>query len=188
MTFDTLFNDLKSVYEYFITVFGRLIVYINSQPLLVLGVLVTVTLPAVYLIISFIIFLSDSSEDITTEGFRIYRIFKNKKIQKEEKERRESFKKDTEFNRQMRYEQGKKIANTFFSNNPNRMTVRVNGFTYYQEGFENKHWGNSKRTRVTKKYKISENGEIYHSNTSITSTETYDNTSSEQLEEKYDAD
>lgn len=188
MTYDTLFIDLKSVYDYFLTVFGRLIDYINNYPLLILGIFVTVSLPSIYFIVSLISYLSESTDDVTAEGFRIYKVFKNKKQKKEEKEMRESFRRDKEFNKQLLYNQGKLLANTFFSNNPQRMSIRINGFTYYQDGFENKRWGNSKKTRVTKKYKIDQNGGIYLSNQSISSTETYDNTSSQQLDDDLEID
>lgn len=188
MTYDTLFSDLKEVTDYFLTVFTKLILFINSNPLMVLAVFITVSLPVVYLIFSFFVSVSDISSDITTDTIGIYKFFQLKKKKKEEKEMLESFRRDKEHNKQVIYDQGKRLADTFFSNNPQRMSIRINGFTYYQNGFENKHWGNSKKTRVTKKYKIDENGELYLSNQSISSTETYDNTSSQQLEEKYDAD
>ena len=187
MTYDSLFSDISAISDYFFTVIGRLIIYINSQPLLVLAVFISVTLPSVLFIIFLVSVLIDSPEDLTFDGIRFYKIFRSKKLKKEQRLLRESFKREKEHNEALRYEQGLSIAKTFFSNNPNRMSVRVNGFTYYQDGFENKHWGNSKKTRVTKKYKQADDGSFYLSNTSYTSTETYDNTS-EQLDDKLDLD
>lgn len=76
MTYDSLFSDMSAISDYFYTVIGRLIIYINSQPLLVLAVFISVTLPSVLFIISLIISLSESSDDITTEGFRTFNFFR----------------------------------------------------------------------------------------------------------------
>lgn len=91
MTYDSLFSDMSAICDYFYTVIGRLIIYINSQPLLVLAVFISVTLPSVLFIISLIISLSESSDDITTEGFRVINFFRKINFKKKAKEARIKF-------------------------------------------------------------------------------------------------
>lgn len=184
MTYDKLFADLTAVSDYFIKVFTNLYVFINSQPLLVLAVFVTISLPAIFIIISFFSDLSDSSDEVTAEGFAIYKTIRLRQNKKKMEEQRKAFQRE-KINKQVRAHQ---LAQTFFENNPGRMSVSIMGHRFYQDGFENKHWGNSKKTRVTKNYKINENGEMYLTKQTISSSSTYDNTSSDHLEEVFDAD
>ncbi|MEE1321074.1 MAG: hypothetical protein UHM85_06015 [Acutalibacteraceae bacterium] len=111
MTYDKLFADLTAVSDYFIKVFTNLYVFINSQPLLVLAVFVTISLPAIFIIISFFSDLSDSSDEVTAEGFAIYRRIKNVKVKKEIKEKRKQFHINKNY---VRYRNG--YNNSFYQN------------------------------------------------------------------------
>lgn len=111
MTYDKLFADLTAVSDYFIKVFTNLYVFINSQPLLVLAVFVTISLPAIFIIISFFSDLSDSSDEVTAEGFAIYRRIKNVKVKKEIKEKRKQFHTNKNY---VRYRNG--YNNSFYQN------------------------------------------------------------------------
>lgn len=86
MTYDTLFSDLKEVTDYFLTVFTKLILFINSNPLMVLAVFITVSLPAVYLIFSLFVSVSESTDDFTTDGLFLLKYFRSDKFKKKQKE------------------------------------------------------------------------------------------------------
>lgn len=103
MTYDSLLADLVSASEFFVNVLTRVIVWINSEPLLVLAVFVTLSLPALYLIFAFVSDLSNSSDEVTAEGFAIYRRIKSFKIKKEIKEERKKFHQNKNF---VRYRNG----------------------------------------------------------------------------------
>lgn len=184
MTYESLLSDLQTVFEYFMEMLQKFITSVSQYPFIMLGIFLLISFPVLLLIFDFIISLISSGEDITTEGFRIFKAFKLRENKKKMKAQREAFDRE-KINKQKRaYE----IAQTFFENNPNRMSISIMGFKFYQDGFENKNWSNSKKTRVTKKYKLDSNGEMIHSGTTVTSTESYDNTSDLQLLNNFDVD
>lgn len=184
MTYESLLNDLRLVYEHFIGFLGEFIDNLTDKPLIMLSLFILLALPALCLIFTFFASVAYSSDDMVSEGFNVYRNFKIRENKKKIKREQEAFKRE-KMNKQIRaYE----MAQTFFKNNPNRMSVSIMGFKFYQDGFENKNWSNSKKTRVTKKYKFDSNGELIHSGTTVTSTESYDNTSDLQLLNNFDAD
>lgn len=160
MTYDKLFSDLTAVSDYFIKVFTNLYVFINSQPLLVLAVFVTISLPAIFIIISFFSDLSDSSDEVTAEGFGIYKSIKNKQNKKKMEEQRKAFQRE-KINKQVRAYQ---LAQTFFENNPDRMSVSIMGHKFFQSGFELENWSNRHRNSRNRRY----NYTTSHDNSSST--------------------
>lgn len=144
--------------------------------------MITVGLPLVLLVLKSIANFSHSAEDFTYKesnrmfirSDKLYRKINRKKISSE---------------RERQKTEAQALANEFFENNPNRMTVTVNGFRFMQEGFEKKHWGNSKRARITKSFKFdNDTGDWVVSKLSMSSSESFDNSSDEQLLHRYDPD
>lgn len=182
MSYNSIFNSLGTASDWFI---NRFLIpffdFIESTPLISAAIMITVGLPLVLLVLISIANFSHSAEDFTynesnrmfLRSSKLYRKIHKKQIY-EERERQKT--------------EAQALANEFFSNNPNRMSVTVNGFRFMQDGFEKKKWGNSKRARVTKTYSFDKNGEMYVSRQSISSTESYDNTSDLQFYSEYDPD
>lgn len=106
MTYETLLYNLKLVYTYFYGMFASFLAHISQYPVIVLSLIILIALPALYLVFSFVSSLSDSSDDITTEGIRIYKYFKSDKFKKKSKEMRMNFHKTKKY-----FEQ-KKLNNT----------------------------------------------------------------------------
>lgn len=91
MTYESLLNDFRAVYEWFYASFQRLLFSVEGKPLVKLGLFVIIALPALYFLFDFILSLSDSGEDMINEGYKIYKQFKRHNINSTSKETRKAF-------------------------------------------------------------------------------------------------
>lgn len=91
MTYETLLHDLNQAYMYFLTAFSRFLNVIKQHPLIMLSLFIVVSLPILTYIFIFISTASDTADDMTTEGFRIYKYFKSDKFKRSSKELRVKF-------------------------------------------------------------------------------------------------
>lgn len=100
MTYESLLNDLRAVYDWFFDSFQLLLTSIKSKPLIILGLFVLISFPVLYLLFDFFGVLAESTDDFTTDGIRIYKYFRSGKFNKKAKEMRLNFHKfKSKFNR-----------------------------------------------------------------------------------------
>lgn len=162
MTYETLLYDLKLIYVYFYDMFSKFLATLKQYPVIVLSLLVLIALPALYFVFSFIASVSDSTDDITAEGFRIYKAFKIRENKKKMKAEREAFKREKINKQQRAYD----LAQTFFANNPDRMSISIMGHKFFQDGFENRNWSEERRKARRNYYSYRSNQQVNSSSTS----------------------
>lgn len=149
MSFESVFGDLNTAFDYFFSVFANFVYHLKQYPIVVAALIIGLSLPAFALIFDFISGLSHDSENIGNAVFDEYMSFQRKS---------DKIKKQTEF--QTRKAEASAKAETFFKNNVSRMSVNIDGFKFYQPGFENKNWGNRKKRTTTTSY-YEKNGVLY---------------------------
>lgn len=100
MTYESLLNDLRAVYDWFFNSFQLFLTSIKSKPLIILGLFVLISFPVLYLLFDFFAVLAESTDDFTTDGIRIYKYFRSGKFSKKAKQMRLNFHKfKSKFNR-----------------------------------------------------------------------------------------
>lgn len=177
MTYESLLHDLKQVYMYFLAFLVRFLEKIKEYPLIMLSLFILVVLPVLYFIFSFIASASASTDDVAEQGYQIYRNFKIREQKRKLKEQNEAFKRE-KINRQRRaYD----LAQTFFANNPDRMSISIMGHKFFQDGFEHRNWSEERR-------KARRNYYSYHSNQQVNSSSTSHQGSSANIDVTVDDD
>lgn len=82
MTYESLLHDLNQAYMYFLTMLSRFLNILRQYPVIMLSLFILLSLPAVFYIFTFISFSSDVADDMTSEGFRMYKYFKSDKFRR----------------------------------------------------------------------------------------------------------
>lgn len=91
MTYESLLNDLQTVYTWFYGVFRQFLNLISGYPLIMLGLFLLIALPILYLLFDFFGKLAESTDDFTTDSIRLYKYFRSDKFSKKAKEMRMNF-------------------------------------------------------------------------------------------------
>jgi len=141
LTYESLLNDLQTSYTWFYGLFRQFLNLISGYPIIMLGLFFTITLPVFYLLFDFFGNLSDAPGDMTKEGFRIYKLIKHREEKIKKTAEREAFKREKANQHMRAYE----IAQTFFANNPEVMSISIMGHKFFQDGFEHKNWSDERR-------------------------------------------
>lgn len=152
MDFSSLFEDISATLNYIVLFIGDFVSKITGYQLVIFALIMVIAIPAFGYLLDFIRDVNADSGEVLNNGIKFHEHIVKTKAKKAELLEKENFKKikmQKSINAQIR---AKALADEFFKNNPNKMSISIMGFKFFQKDFEKKTWNNGGRRRSHSSY------------------------------------
>lgn len=133
--------------NYIVLLIGDFVGKITGYQLVIFALIMVIAVPAFGYLLDFIRDLNADSGEVLSNGVKFHEHVVKTKAKKAELIEKENFKKiktQKAINAQIR---AKALADEFFKNNPNKMSISIMGFKFFQKDFEKKNWSSGNRRR-----------------------------------------